>query len=88
MKVVNPVTELNFDFKPPEEKHIGWIWLVKMREGDEEAEDAWISETPQESVARAKAMYPDAELVSCHRREEITSYSMVRQLLDGRVIGF
>jgi len=91
MKVVMP----KFDFvlsDPPPEKHIGWIWLVKMREDHEttyeEVEDAWIAENPREAIAKSQAMYPDAKLVSCHRREEITNHSMVRQMMDGRVMDF
>lgn len=72
---------------PPEE-HVGWIWMVKMREGGEEAEDAWVAENPRDAIAEAQAMYPDARLVSCHRREEITTYLAVRRLLDGRVLPF
>lgn len=85
MKIVRPEFEITPSEFPPEE-HIGWIWLVKMREGDEEAEDAWIAEDPRDAIAKAQAMYPDAKLVSCHRREEMTTHSVVRQMMDGRVI--
>jgi len=86
LKIVYPEIELQLEEIPPE-KHIGWFWVVKMREGDEEAEDCWVAEKPREAIAKAKAMYPDAKLVSCHRRGEVTSYSAYRSLLDGRVIG-
>jgi len=90
MKVVYP--EINLEpFVPEPEKHVGWVWLVKMREDHrttyEEAEDAWIAENPRDAIAKSQAMYPDAKLVSCHRREEVTNYSVFRQLLDGRLLG-
>ena len=87
MRVVYP--ELNLEpFVPEPEKHTGWVWLVKVREGDEEAEDAWISENPRDSINRSLAKYPNAKLVSCHRREEVTNHSMFRCFLDGSLLGF
>lgn len=86
MKIVTP--EIRFDMEIAPEKHVGWIWLVKMREGDEEAEDAWIAENPRDAISKAQTRYPDAKLVSCHRRDEITNYSAVRTMLDGRVLPF
>lgn len=85
MKVVTPKFEVP-DWTPSPEVHVGWLWLVKMREGEEEAEDAWIAENPRVAIAKSQAMYPDAKLVSCQRQWEVTSYSMFRQLMDGRVL--
>jgi hypothetical protein len=86
MKRVSPEVKLDFTREYPPEKHLGWLWLVKMREGSEEAEDGWISENPRDAIAKAQAMYPDAKLVSCHRRWEVTTYSIYRQMLDGRIL--
>ena len=84
MKTVYP--EIVLDIQELPETHVGWVWLVKVQEGDEVVEDAWIAEEPRVAIAKAQAMYPDAKLVSCHRRDEVTTHSAFRQLLDGRVI--
>ena len=85
MKQVFPDIKLE-KFEAQPEKHVGWVWLVKMREGLEVAEDAWIAESPREAIAKAQSMYTEAKLVSCHRREEVTTYSEYLRLLDGRIL--
>ena len=84
MKQVFPKLDIEY-FEPQPEEHVGWFWEIKMREGIEEAEDTWVADRPRDAIAKAKVMYPDAKLVSCHRRGEVTTWSAYCSLMDGRV---